>query len=219
MTLPATTATTITDTRGRTLALVGPVVRVQVQRDPLKRHEGRDVRYDPAPLAVVAALDLTPTGTVGRDDAGDPIMDVHNQAHPASRYRGENGVSVGFTAHYAKMRERFGPHLADGIAAESILAETNAVLSLDEVAAGFVVLTRGGYEIALTAVEVAEPCAPFSRFCLRLPPEAPADAGVTATLRFLRGGTRGFYATLDGEPATVAPGDILYRVVAADAGV
>lgn len=204
------------DIRERTLALIGPVVRVQVQRDPLKQREGQSVWYDPAPLAIVAALELTPTGVIGRDDTNTRIMDVHNAAHPASRYRGENGVSVGFTSHYGKMRERFGPHLTDGIAAEGILVETDAVLSLGDVAAGFVIVTANGEQIALDAVEVAEPCAPFSRFCLRLPPDRPADASVTEALRFLRGGTRGFYATLapDHEGATtVRPGDMLYRVV------
>jgi len=219
---------TRTDSRGRTLAPIGPVVRVQVQRDPLKRREGEAVRYDPTPLVVVAALDLTSTGAVGRDDdatatATATIMDVHNAKHPASRYRGENGVSIGFTSHYARMRDRFGPHLTDGIAAESILVETDAVLPLDNVSAGFVIVTRSGEQIALDAVEVAEPCAPFSCFCLRLPPDRPADTSVTEALRFLRGGTRGFYATLaldhtdgngDNDTAvTVRPGDTLYRVV------
>lgn len=204
----------VTDTRGREIVPIGPVIRVQVQRDSLKRSEGRRVWYDPAPLLTTAALHLTPTGAVGRDDAGDAVMDVHNAQHPASRYRGENGISVGFTAHYAKMRDRFGSHLADGIAAESLLVETDHLLALDDVAAGFVIITRGGKQIALGGVEVAEPCAPFSRFCLGLAPDAPTDNHVTDALRFLRGGTRGFYATLDGDSATVTPGDTLCRLVA-----
>ena len=217
-----TAITAITDSRGRTLALIGPVVCVQVQRDPLKQREGQSVWYDPAPLVTVAALELTPTGVIGRDDAETVIMDVHNAAHPASKFRGENGVSIGFTSHYAKMRDRFGAHLTDGIGAEGILVATDAVLSLDDVAAGFVIVTANGEQIALDAVEVAEPCAPFSRFCLQLPPDRPADASVTEALRFLRGGTRGFYATLSSDHSDttatttgniVRPGDTLYRAV------
>ena len=31
-------------------------------------------------------------------------MDIHNRNHPDSRHGSGNGLSVGFTSHYARMR-------------------------------------------------------------------------------------------------------------------
>ena len=48
---------------------------------------------------------------------GERIPDAHHQDHQASKnVRGRNGISIGFTAHYAAMRARFGEHLENGLA-------------------------------------------------------------------------------------------------------
>jgi hypothetical protein len=188
------------------LQLVGTIVRLQVQRARLKPGEKPWRRYDPTPILAVQELRLTPVGVVGRTGAGEEVVDVHNRDHPDSRYRGENGVSVGFTAHYQLMRDRFGAHLADGIAGENVLVETDRPVHEADAARGLLVETAGGGKVRLDAVMVAEPCVEFSRFALRHPDDAPSDEAVAEALRFLRGGMRGFYATHRGETIMLQTG-------------
>jgi hypothetical protein len=61
-------------------------------------------------------------------------------------------------------------------------------------------------QLELRPVLVAAPCVEFSRYALRFPDDARADATVTEALRFLDAGMRGFYATYEGEPAVVEVG-------------
>lgn len=77
--------------------------------------------YDPAPLRTVDHVLLSERGVIGVTGHGEQIMDVHHVDHPQSRFRGANGVSVGFTGHYAALRDQFGAHMVDGCAAENIL--------------------------------------------------------------------------------------------------
>ena len=137
--------------------------------------------------------------------------DVHHMLHPQSRFRGENGTSVGLTGHYARMRERFGDFLTDGIAGENILVAADRVLTEDLVATGIVIETTTGL-VDLTAIESAPPCVEFSRFCAGYPLDRPSDRGITETLQFLNEGMRGFYATLADpiESAVISLGDRVY---------
>lgn len=192
------------------MQLIGTIVHLQVQRGRLKPGEKPWRRYDPAPILAVPELRLTPIGAVGRTEDGGEVVDVHNRDHPDSRHRGENGVSVGFTAHYAAMRTRFGDHLADGIAGENILVETDRPVHELEVSRGVLIETSDGDAVRLDEVIVAEPCVEFSRFALRHPDDAPSDEAVTDALRFLRGGMRGFYAVYRDEPAVLRVGDRVY---------
>ena len=109
---------------------LGKVVRLQVQAAALKSGERPNRVYGTAPIVEVEELLLTPEGAVGMDAAGARILDVHNTAHPETRYSDGNTVSFGLTSHYARMRERFGPHMVDGCAGENILVETDAPLRL-----------------------------------------------------------------------------------------
>jgi hypothetical protein len=151
-------------------------------------------------------------GVTGIDDeTGEPIPDVHHRDHPLSRFRGENGVSLGFTSHYGLMREHFGDHLHDGIAGESILIATERRIPADLLAEGVVVMTGSG-TIAIDAVQVAAPCVEFSKFALNFPPQQQADARVTGALQFLHHGLRGFYGTtgtINGD-AVMTTGDLVY---------
>src|SRR5690348_12666188 len=83
-----------------TLALIGPIVRVQVQRSSLKLGERPRRRFAPGPITRVLALRIDRDGVTGISADGDLIVDVHNRTHPESKFRGENGVSIGFTSHY-----------------------------------------------------------------------------------------------------------------------
>ena len=71
-------------------------------------------------------------------------------------------------------------------------------------------LPADGAMIRLDAVIFAEPCVEFSRYALRYSHDAPSDRAVTDALTFLREGTRGFYATYPGAPATIAVGTGVY---------
>ena len=71
-------------------------------------------------------------------------------------------ISVGFTAHYAAMRARFGEHAVLGCAGENIIVETEGRITLDDVSSGFVIQTASGAQVELSGGRVAEPCRPFT---------------------------------------------------------
>jgi hypothetical protein len=192
------------------MELLGTIVRLQIQESSLKVGD-KPRRYDPAPLRVVSSLLVTPAGVVASDADGSPLIDVHHQDHPASKNReGENGISLGFTGHYRAMRDRFGPHLVDGIAGENILIEAERQFPAEELARGVVVIGEEGRYLPLTDIIVAAPCVEFTRFAMRFPDDARLDATVTTALKFLHNGMRGFYARLGGETATILLGDRVF---------
>jgi hypothetical protein len=195
--------------------LLGRIVRLQVQREKIKSGEKPDERYTPHDnLISVAALRIDSGGVAGVSESGEAVQDVHHRDHPRSRFRGQNGVSVGFTGHYARIRERFGEHLVDGIAGESILVENGGIVTLADLADGIVVTGNDGRVIEIDTWEVAHPCAPFSKFCLRFPEGQKADRRVTETLQFLENGTRGFNGTYrpdQPQGAIIRIGDAVYR--------
>lgn len=196
------------------LELIGPIVRLQIQAASLKCGQRPRSWYDPEPIRSVPALRLDEGGVTGLD--GADIADVHHRDHPQTKYRGENGISVGFTGHYTRMRARFGDHLVRGIAGENILVDAEGTFSEDDLGHGIVIAGANG-SVALAAVEVATPCVEFSKFCAGYAREQRPDVVITEALRFLNEGMRGFYATLDresGEQAIVAIGDLVYRRVA-----
>jgi hypothetical protein len=192
------------------MELIGRIVRMQVQESSLKVGERPRRWYEPGPIRAVPMLTLDARGVTGRESDGTAVPDVHNATHPASKHRGENGISVGFTSHYAAMRARFGDHLADGIAGENILVATDRVFAEAEFAAGIHIETVDGALARLEEVISAEPCVEFSRYALCYPLDAPSDRTVTDALNFLREGTRGFYATCRGVPTTIAVGASVY---------
>lgn len=197
--------------RTGTLELLGPVVRLQVQTASLKCGERPHRWYNPEFIRSVPALRLDDGGVTGLD--GKDIADVHHRDHPQSRWRDGNGVSVGFTGHYARMRARFGSHLTDGIAGENILVDTHRELSDDELSGDIVVVGRGR-PIQLATVQHAPPCVEFSKFCAGYAADQRSDTVITETLQFLNHGMRGFYATLaEGglSPVTIMIGDLVYR--------
>jgi hypothetical protein len=183
------------------------VAGLQVQRASLKVDESPR-RYDPTPLLPVPVVTVTAEGVVGMPDPETRIIDVHHAGHPASKnVGGKNGISLGFTSHYAAMRERFGPHLRDGIAGENVLIEVAQRFGAEELAGGVVIEGDDGRHLELGRVIVAAPCVEFTRFSLRFPDDRKPNATVTEALRFLDGGMRGFYAAYSGEPALLRIGD------------
>src|SRR4051812_32969477 len=103
--------------------ILGAIVRLQVQRSPLKIGEKPNRHYDPAPIIATDRLRLNTDGTMGLLD-GREILDVHHKAHPQTRQdRPEKGLSFGFTGHYAELKERYGEHMVMGCAGENMIVE------------------------------------------------------------------------------------------------
>ena len=195
------------------LVPIGRVARLQVQTAHLKRGEPPRRWYDPAPITKVAALRLDAGGVTGIAADGVVHHDVHHRDHPIARHRGDNGVSVAFTGHYAAMRERFGSHLADGIAGENILVEADEVFTPDTIGDTLLVETTAGI-VRIDRVIVAAPCVEFTRYCLQWPRDARPDRTVTEALQFLDNGMRAFYAAFDvagSDAAEIRAGDLVYR--------
>lgn len=194
------------------MQFIGRIVRLQVQQSSLKIGEPR--RFDPAPILSVPRITVDPSGVVGYPEDGEAVRDIHNRTHPASKnIRGVNGISFGFTSHYAAMRSRFGPHLIDGIAGENVLIGSDQRYDLAAVSDGVFIQSDDGGMTRLQRILIAEPCLEFSRYAERLPTTAPPDGDVKEALQFLRFGMRGFYASLEGGPSTLRLGDLVYHTV------
>ena len=187
------------------MEVLGAVVRLQVQRSRLKPGPRASRVYDPAPLLEVAALEVGPRGVTG-----DGHLDVHHADHADSRNRGVNGLSLLPRAHYARLRARFGDHLVDGVAGESLRLDTGGAWVLDDLHGDLALETTDGGLLAVTDPLVAAPCVEFTRFCLRRPP-GPDDDELAAALEELDGGTRGFYVTVAGEGRVEAGSRLLRR--------
>lgn len=189
-------------------SIIGPIIRLQIQRGALKVGEKGAKRYLTDSIQAADRLWISRDGVSALEPGGE-TLDAHHRAHPLKKNDdGLHGVSVGFTGHYRAMQERFGAHMVLGCAGENIIVEAPRRLAPEEVAAGFLILDASGREKGhLLDVAVAHPCKPFTGFSLRNLAVAP-DV-FQASLRFLDGGMRGFYCTWTSEPATVDVGDVV----------
>jgi hypothetical protein len=202
-----------------------PVIRVQVQLDRIKVGLPPHRRYEPVILREVAELRVTTDGAVGVDRDGAEHLDVHNVRHPHTRNtKGRNGISIMTTGDYAALRQRYGPHLTDGIAGESILLAyapglARRALPPELCLAGATPVggaAEGGVisvaeqppaRLPLTGVHIAKPCVPFAQFCLRRD-DVDVDDEIQQALEHLDGGARGYKMTAGG-PGVIRPGDVL----------
>jgi len=186
---------------------IGTVTRLQIQRSSLKTGEKPDRVYDPAPLVAVPRLMVTPDGVLGAGEGGAWIVDVHHRAHPLTKNEdGLHGVSVGFTSHYAAIRERFGDRIVIGCAGENIIVAADRCFTYDDLGGGVAIVAADGPErVRLKVLEVAHPCRPFTGWALggRVEPEV-----LKSHLQFLDSGMRGFYCVGEGT-GTIAVGDRL----------
>jgi hypothetical protein len=189
---------------------LGSLVRLQIQRATLKTGAKPDRVYDPAPLLAVDRLAVGPDGVLGAALDGSWLVDVHHRAHPATKNEdGLHGVSVGFTAHYDLMREKFGDRLTLGCAGENLIADTDRPLHLEDLAQGLAIVAPDGRErVRLRVLEVARPCRPFTGWALGGRVESSV---LKEHLQFLDEGMRGFYCTAEGT-GTVEMGDVLVAI-------
>ena len=179
---------------------IGTIVRLQIQRSSLKTGEKPNRVYDPAPILAVDRLALGPDGALGFASDQGWIADIHHRAHPDTKNpEGRNGVSLGFTAHYRAMRDRFGSRIGVGCAGENIIVDTDRRFTLEDLQTGVPILTPDGRELVrLSVLDVAHPCRPFTGWAIGSIVESDA---LKAHLQFLDGGMRGFYCA--GETAGV----------------
>ena len=189
---------------------LGSLVRLQIQRNTLKTGVKPDRVYDPAPILSVERLAVGPDGVLGAGPDGSWLVDVHHRAHPATKNEdGLHGVSVGFTAHYEAMQQRFGDRLTLGCAGENLIARTTAPLALADLAGGLAIVGADGSErVRLRVLEVARPCRPFTGWALGNVVESQV---LKESLQFLDEGMRGFYCVGEGT-GVVEVGDVLVAV-------
>jgi len=185
---------------------IGTITRLQIQRGSLKRGEKPTRVYDPTPLLSVPMLSVSPEGALGGSPEDETwIVDVHHRAHPQTKNEdGLHGVSLGFTSHYAAMRQHFGDRLEVGCAGENIIATSDHQFTYDELAGGVAILGRDGTErVRLKVLQVSHPCRPFTGWALGKTVE-PEE--LKKHLQFLDNGMRGFYCVGEGT-GTVSLGD------------
>ena len=184
------------------------IVRLQVQIEPLKVGRAPLRQYTPSLIESVPRLQIGPDGVVGIGRFGQRLVDAHHVEHPHSRdRRGQAGISVMATGDYLRLRERYGPHLTEGVAGESILVDCPEGLAGRSLPERLTLLTAAG-ELGLDQVQVAEPCAEFTRFCLGLAPSPEVGDDVREHLELLDHGARGYKAVATGA-ATLELGDRL----------
>jgi len=165
--------------------LLGPIARLQVQRDPIKE---KGIGYDPAGIVVVQEASIGPQGIVGRH--GDAwVLDAHHTAHPRNRAGGRRALSIGFTGHYDRMAQRFGS-APMGCAGENVLVSTADRFLVTDLAGTIVVHTPDG-EVELRRARVAAPCAEFTSWIKGLD-TVLAQRDQPEDVAFLDEGMRGY---------------------------
>ena len=185
-----------------------PILQIQVQREPLKIGRAPMRTYDPISLVPVRSVRVDARGAHGVTVDGEIVVDVHHQDHPRSRDpKGRAGILFMGTGDYRALRERYGDHVVDGIAGETLLVDAPDGLASLDMPATVAVLTADG-PLQLHGVRASEPCVEFSRYCLRQPSSPVVDDAVRQALVDLDHGSRGYRAIASG-PGTIAVGDVL----------
>lgn len=185
--------------------MLGSIVRLQIQTDRLKRGTKPHRWYDPVNIRRVPQLHVDENGSLGVLD-GQYVVDAHHVAHPNTGNHGPvSGLSVGFTAHYRAMRDRFGPRVSDGVAGENVLVDSDEQITNERFEGAY--FRTGHGEVAVTETRPAEPCVEFSRYVLGVEPGDQSEP-MREPLQQLRDGMRGFYVAL-AEQIILSEGDTL----------
>lgn len=192
---------------------IGKIIRLQIQVKGLKVGEKPYRTYDTKSILSAPQLEVTAKGAQAIMPNGYTTIDVHHADHPDSKSMGDNAISIGFTANYRSMRDRFGNHMWDGCAGENILIETDRSISLDVLARGLAFqLGSSDDYLWLGKIKVALPCVEFSRYSAKMPHAERDTATIKETLQFLDNGMRGYYSipTNGDKVLIVSVGDRVY---------
>ncbi|VAV97013.1 hypothetical protein MNBD_ACTINO01-2031 [hydrothermal vent metagenome] len=187
--------------------LIGEIVRLQVQRFPIK---AKGSGYDPSGIQEVTKASVDAWGMVGWHE-GAWIVDAHHKAHPARRGGGRRPLTIGFTAHYQAMADRFGTAPL-GIAGENLIVD-GSTLTLADLGEGLVIVAADGTELLLERPRVAAPCLEFTSFMLGLDHVGSLDE-IEGPLNDLHDGRRGFIVAADhaSAPVELSVGDEVFHV-------
>jgi len=182
------------------------IVRLQVQRGPVKIGKAPLRHYEPAALVAVGSLLAAPQGVRGVAADGEVVLDVHHIDHPQTRDRkGRAGILFMGTGDYAALRDRYGDHVVDGIAGETILLDAPHGLAGRRLPETVTIATATG-PLELHGVRPADPCVEFSRFCLVQEVSPVVDDAAKQAMIDLDGGARG-YRSIASTEGTIAVGD------------
>lgn len=169
---------------------VGEVVKLQIQRDRLRRNH----IYDTHNLAEVSAMRLTPDGPIGFDGSSW-VVDRHHRAHPSAvPYNPARALSIGFTSHYEYIWRRFTP-VPLGAAGENLIVDTDRFVSLSDLIGG-IRIENSQASASISTAAVAEPCVAFTRMVTGRHDALAAE--IVEERNQLRRGVRGFVMALDG---------------------
>ena len=194
---------------------LGKVKLVQIQPNGLIVETPSGDLYDATRLVEVDRLLITPLGIEAVLPTGEPVLDIHHINHPDKAYK-DDLISIGFTSHYAAMRERFGEHMQDGTAGENIIIESDREIWLDDLGQQVVIENaQTGQQTLLDFLRIATPCTDFSHFAANSQHQRLPAAELKNTLQFLNHGRRGFLLALaDGqETVAVQAGDRVFAVL------
>lgn len=204
----------VTHTGDNSMQKIGTVKFVQIQREPLKQIQNPNNSYDdrvyrPQLIQQVEYLKLTPQGIIGVETDGTKIIDVHNETHPQTRYRGDNKLSFGFLGHYDRIREQLSDHVKNGDGGENILLEADIDITKFVPYAKRFFFKRDDSTIEIAEVIPAPPCRPYTIYCTGKDLHGKA---LKESLQFLDNGTRGYYGALvsEGNTLTILVGDTLW---------
>jgi MOSC domain-containing protein YiiM len=174
---------------------VGEIVRLQVQRVPIKV---KTIGYLPDEILSVSRASVDAWGMLGWHE-GAWVVDAHNRAHPSRRGGGRRSLSIGFTGHYTAMAERFAD-APIGIAGENMIVD-GPPLWLSDLREGLIVELADG-ELLLERPRVAAPCVEFTSFMLGLD-EVASVSEIEDALADLHDGRRGFIVAADHASAAI----------------
>ena len=164
--------------------LLGRIVRLQIQTEPLKATG----RYDPGHLVTAESALIGEAGMLIKGDNGW-IIDAHHRGHPRARGGGNRALSIGFTGHYQAMARRCDT-VPVGIAGENVIVDGPSV-RMAEISEGMFIRRSDGAEVDLMDPRPAAPCRPFTSFLLGSDDVLEREA-IQSELAFLSDGTRGY---------------------------
>jgi hypothetical protein len=194
---------------------LGQVKLVQVQPNGIIIETPSGYIYDASRRVEVECLVINKRGIEADTPAGEHVLDIHHLDHPKKAYNDDDLVCIGFTSHYKAMRNRFGNHMADGIAGENIIIEYEKEVWPDDLGRQITIQNQdNGIKSLLDFVSFAPPCEEFSRFAAQsLYEKLPAEE-LKKILQFLGNGRRGYLFVLNEkqEQVLVRPGDKVFVV-------
>lgn len=192
---------------------LGKVKLVQVQPSGLIIETPSGDFYDASRRVEVDHLLITSMGIETTMPDGDHVLDIHHISHPDKAYGNDDLISIGFTSHYAAMRERFGEHMIDGTAGENIIIEYDEEVWMDNIGQQIgIESAKTGQVTLLDLVSFSTPCNEFSHFAANSQDKRLPRKELKSTLQFLNKGRRGFLLLLSNSQrsAIVRPGDRVF---------